>query len=321
MSADRSASVLARLLNRSRSTGENYNLLLSRFAIERLLFRLSVSPHAGSFVLKGALLFALWYDTPHRPTKDADLLGFGADDADTLRSTFTAICAIDADDGVRYETAGMRIAPIREDNVYGGLRLNIPASIGSARLPVQVDIGFGDAITPAPETVTYPTLLDDLAAPSLRAYPVYTVIAEKLHAMVVLGMNNSRMKDFFDLAVIARTSELDGSTLVAAVRATFARRDTSVPTSTPVALTAEFSSNPIKAQQWRAFVTKAGLQWSSLEEVVGVLAAILVPAIVACGICREFESKWIPSAREWNVGGGTSPSSVAPSPGQESGAT
>jgi hypothetical protein len=214
MSADRSASVLARLLNRSRSTGENYNLLLSRFAIERLLYRLSVSPHAGSFVLKGALLFALWYDTPHRPTKDADLLGFGADDADTLRSTFTAICAIDADDGVRYETADMRIAPIREDNVYGGLRLNIPAFIGSARLPVQVDIGFGDAITPAPETVTYPTLLDDLAAPSLRAYPVYTVIAEKLHAMVVLGMNNSRMKDFFDLAVIARTSELDGATLV-----------------------------------------------------------------------------------------------------------
>ena len=170
MSADRSASVLARLLNRSRSTGENYNLLLSRFAIERLLYRLSVSPHAGNFVLKGALLFALWFDSPHRPTKDADLLGFGADDADTLRSTFTAICAIDVDDGVRDETASMRIAPIREDNVYGGLRLTIPASIGSARLPVQVDIGFGDAITPAPETVTYPTLLDDLAAPSLRAY-------------------------------------------------------------------------------------------------------------------------------------------------------
>ena len=117
MSADRSASVLARLLNRSRSTGENYNLMLSRFAIERLLYRRSVSPHAGNFVLKGALLFALWFDTPHRPTKDADLLGFGADDADTLRTTFTAICAIDADDGVRCEPTSMRIAPIREDNV------------------------------------------------------------------------------------------------------------------------------------------------------------------------------------------------------------
>ena len=186
MSADRAASVLARLLNRSRSTGENYNLLLSRFAIERLLFRLSVSPHASTFVLKGALLFALWYDTPHRPTKDADLLGFGADDADTLRSTFTAICAIDADDGVRYETGSMRIAPIREDNVYGGLRLSIPAFISSARLPVQVDIGFGDAITPAPETVTYPTLLEGMEAAQLRAYPVYTVIAEKSFIRLLL---------------------------------------------------------------------------------------------------------------------------------------
>ena len=299
MSADRSASVLARLLNRSRSTGENYNLLLSRFAIERLLYRLSVSPHAGNFVLKGALLFALWFDTPHRPTKDADLLGFGADDADTLRSTFTAICAIDAEDGVRYETAGMRIAPIREDNVYGGLRLTIPAFIGSARLPVQVDIGFGDAITPAPETVTYPTLLDDLAAPSLRAYPMYTVIAEKLHAMVVLGMSNSRMKDFFDLAVIARTSELDGTTLVDAIRATFARRNTPLPTSTPAALTTEFSSNPITAQQWRAFVTKAGLQWTSLDAVVETLASLLGPALGACSLNGDFKPKWNPSTREW----------------------
>lgn len=303
MSADRSASVLARLLNRSRSTGENYNLLLSRFVIERLLYRLSVSPHAGSFVLKGALLFALWYDTPHRPTKDADLLGFGADDADTLRSTFTAICAIDADDGVQYDTSGMRIVPIREDNIYGGLRLNIPASIGSARLPVQVDIGFGDAITPVPETVSYPTLLDDLAAPSLRAYPVYTVIAEKLHAMVVLGMNNSRMKDFFDLAVIARTSELDGATLVDAIRATFARRNTPLSTSVPAALTAQFSSNPIKAQQWRAFVTKAALQWTSLDAVVETLALFLGPAFAACSLRDDFKSKWSPSACEW-VGGG-----------------
>jgi len=302
MSADRSASVLARLLNRSRSTGENYNLLLSRFAIERLLYRLSVSPHAGSFVLKGALLFALWYDTPHRPTKDADLLGFGADDADTLRSTFATICTIDADDGVRFDAESMRIAPIREDNVYGGLRLTVPAFIGSARLPVQVDIGFGDAITPAPEMVTYPTLLDDLAAPSLRAYPVYSVIAEKLHAMVVLGMNNSRMKDFFDLAVIARTSELDGSTLVDAIRATFARRNTPLPTSVPAALTAEFSSNPIKAQQWRAFVTKAGLQSTSLEGVVDTLAVFLNPAIAACSLGSGFAPKWNPSMYDWDVG-------------------
>lgn len=299
MSADRSASVLARLLNRSRSTGENYNLLLSRFVIERLLYRLSVSPHANGFVLKGALLFALWYDSPHRLTKGADLLGFGADDAQSLRATFSAICAIEADDGVRYETQSMRIAPIREDNVYGGLRLTVTACVGSARLPVQVDIGFGDAITPAPETVTYPTLLEDMAAPCLRAYPIYTVIAEKLHAMVVLGMSNSRMKDFFDLAVIARTSALDGGALVDAIRATFARRDTPLPTATPVALTAEFVASPIKARQWNAFVTKAGLHSTSLQEVAMTLDAFLWPAIEACSRSNRFGKRWSPAPSKW----------------------
>ncbi len=300
MTADRAASVLARLLNRSRSTGENYNLLLSRYVIERLLFRLSVSPHAGNFVLKGALLFALWYDKPHRPTKDADLLGFGADDADTQRATFTAICAIDADDGVRYDTQGMKLAPIREDNMYGGTRLSLLAFVGSARLPVQVDIGFGDAITPAPELVIYPTLLDGMDAPRLRAYPVYTVIAEKFHAMVELGIDNSRMKDFFDLAVIARTTELDGGTLVDALRATFKRRGTPMPASTPIALTQEFAANLIKGKQWRAFVTKAGLQTDSLEDVVGALDALFrLPIDAAAGEGR-LNSTWNALLRRWN---------------------
>jgi hypothetical protein len=299
MSADRAASVLARLLNRSRSTGENYNLLLSRFVIERLLFRLSVSPHASSFVLKGALLFALWYDTPHRPTKDADLLGFGADDADTLRATFSAVCAIDADDGVRYDTQGMKLAPIREDNVYGGMRLSLLAFVGSARLPVQVDIGFGDAITPAPEFVTYPTLLDGMDAPRLRAYPVYTVIAEKFHAMVELGINNSRMKDFFDLAVIARTSALDGSILVEALRATFARRGTTLPASTPIALTPEFAADPAKARQWAAFANKAQLQAQDLIEVIALLDVLLTQPVGAAASDEAFDSKWNPTARRW----------------------
>lgn len=299
MSADRAASVLARLLNRSRSTGENYNLLLSRFVIERLLFRLSVSPHAGSFVLKGALLFALWYDTPHRPTKDADLLGFGADDADTLRATFTAICAIDTDDGVRYDTQGMKLAPIREDNVYGGMRLSMLAFVGSARLPVQVDIGFGDAITPAPELVTYPTLLDGMDAPRLRAYPVYTVIAEKFHAMVELGIDNSRMKDFFDLAVIARTTQLDGGVLVEAIRATFARRDTTIPTTTPIALSPEFATDPAKARQWQAFLSKAKLQDRDLPETIAVLYDLLWPAVRAGVGGDPFEMSWMPTLKVW----------------------
>jgi hypothetical protein len=179
MSVDRSASVLARLLNRAKARGEDYNLLLNRFVLERLLYRLSMSNHANSFLLKGAMLFALWYDTPHRPTRDADLLGFGPADPDTLRETFRELCAIDADDGVRFDQGSVAIAAIREDNVYGGLRVALRASIGNARLTVQVDVGFGDAVTPAPEQIVYPTLLDDLDAPRLRAYPIYTVIAEK----------------------------------------------------------------------------------------------------------------------------------------------
>lgn len=299
MTADRAASVLARLLNRSRSTGENYNLLLSRYVIERLLFRLSVSPHAGNFVLKGALLFALWYDTPHRPTKDADLLGFGADDTDTLRATFNAVCAIDADDGVRYDTQGMKLAPIREDNLYGGTRLSLLAFVGSARLPVQLDIGFGDAITPAPELVTYPTLLDGMDAPRLRAYPVYTVVAEKFHAMVELGIDNSRMKDFFDLAVIASTSTLDGSTLVEALRATFARRGTNVPAATPIALSPEFAADPIKVKQWRGFMNKAQLQSRDLAEIVALLDAFLALPRGAAGNGEPFDSTWSPALRRW----------------------
>jgi hypothetical protein len=299
MTTGRAASVLARLLNRTRSTGENYNLLLARYVIERLLFRLSVSPHAGNFVLKGALLFALWYDTPHRPTKDADLLGFGADDADTLRATFTAVCAIDADDGVRYDAASMRIAPIREDNIYGGMRLSLLAFVGSARLPVQVDIGFGDAITPAPEFVAYPTLLDGMDAPHLRAYPVYTVIAEKFHAMVVLGATNSRMKDFFDLALIARSSELEGNVLALALRATFTRRGTALPAASPIALTQRFAADPSKQEQWRAFQSNANLPPASLADVVALLDTLLAPAIRAATRDESFGAKWSPALLQW----------------------
>jgi hypothetical protein len=299
MSTDRSASVLARLLNRSRSMGENHNLLLTRFAIERLLYRLSVSPHADSFVLKGALLFALWYDTPHRPTKDADLLGFGAADEATLHARFNAICAIDANDGMRYDAQSIRINPIREDTAYGGLRLTVTAFLGHASLPVQVDIGFGDAITPAPQRISYPTLLDDLAAPSLHAYPVYTVIAEKLHAMVVLGMANTRMKDFFDLAVIGRSMSLDGATLAEALHATFRRRASARPSTDPVSLTSAFATDPQKVKQWRAFLVKLQLRDEALVDVIALLRAFLLPLLQPADDQSWAGTNWSPSAAQW----------------------
>ena len=300
MSADRSASVLARLLNRAKARGEDYNLVLNRFVLERLLYRLSISAHAHSYLLKGAMLFSLWYDTPHRPTRDVDLLGFGPGDADSLRAVFAEVCAIKVDDGVRFDTASTKVAPIRNDNAYGGLRLVVPASIGNARLSVQVDVGFGDAVTPEPEHVAYPPLLEDLGAPHLRVYPVYTVIAEKFEAMVQLGMPNTRMKDFFDLAMIACNTELDGATLARAIQATFARRRTVLPVTPPVALTTAFSAEPVKVRQWQAFLSKARLKTDSLSDVVALMYALLWPPTQAAGTGEAFALRWAPQRRDWH---------------------
>ncbi len=164
MTGNLSASILARLLTLAKQRGDDYTLLLNRFGMERLLARVSISPHADRFLLKGALLFALWYDTPHRPTRDADLLGFGPDDEANLIVTFRDIAAMDLGDGVVFDPDSVKADAIREDNTYGGTRIRLLARIGSARCALQIDVGFGDAVTPGPQTVAYPTLLGDFPA-------------------------------------------------------------------------------------------------------------------------------------------------------------
>jgi Nucleotidyl transferase AbiEii toxin, Type IV TA system len=233
MTANLGASVLARLLNLAKRRGDDYNSLLNRFALERLLCRVASSAHADRFMLKGALLFSIWYDQPYRPTRDADLLGFGADDAETLIATFREIAAIELDDGIVFDSASVRADDSREDNRHGGLRVRLTGRIGNARCALQVDVGFGDAVTPEPQTVVFPVLLDGMAAPTLKVCPVYTVIAEKFHAMTVLGVANTRMKDFFDIAVIAQRTHLEGAILASAIGATFARRGTPLPSEPP----------------------------------------------------------------------------------------
>ena len=277
MTVNLSASVLARLLTLARQRGDDYNLLLNRFAMERLLARVSASAHADRFVLKGALLFALWYEVPHRPTRDADMLGFGPDDAGSLIATFREVASVDLGDAIVFDPESVRAGTIREDNTYGGTRISLVARIGSARCALQIDVGFGDAVTPEPQTAIYPTLLDDFQAPTLRVYPVYTVIAEKYQAMVMLGQANTRMKDFFDLEVIARRTELDGAMLAAAIAATFSRRQTTVPTELPVALTVQFSKDVAKQRQWRAFLGKNRIAASDLGDTVALLATLLWP--------------------------------------------
>ena len=299
MSGNLSASILARLLTLAKQRGDDYNLLLNRFALERLLLRVSTSPHANHFLLKGALLFALWYDDPHRPTRDADLLGFGPDDEANLIATFRDIAAMDMGDGIMFDPESVKANAIREDNSYGGTRITLVARIGSARCALQIDVGFGDVVTPEPQTVFYPTLLSDFQVPTLRVCPVYTVIAEKYQAMVMLGQANSRMKDFYDLAVIARRTELDGATLAAAIAATFARRQTPLPTERPLALTSEFSEGPAQLRQWQAFLNKNRITASSLADTVSLLSLLLWPPTEVAAANSQATTTWHPASERW----------------------
>lgn len=299
MNANLSASILARLLTLARQRGDDYSLLLNRFAMERLLARLSTSLYADRFLLKGALLFALWYDTPHRPTRDADLLGFGPDDEANLIATFREVAAMDLGDGIVFDPNSVKADAIREDNTYGGTRITLVARIGSARCALQIDVGFGDAVTPGPQIVTYPTLLGDFQVPTLRVYPVYTVIAEKYQAMVMLGQANSRMKDFFDLAVIARRTELDGATLAMAIAATFARRQTALPTERPLALTKQFSADAAKLRQWQAFLNKNRIDAASLGDTVALLDDLLWPPTQVAATSSQATAIWRPDSLRW----------------------
>ena len=301
MTANLGASVLARLLNLAKQRGDDYNLLLNRFALERLLCRVAASAHADRFLLKGALLFSLWYDEPHRPTRDADLLGYGRDDAGALIATFRDIAAIELDDGIVFDPASVRADAIREDNRYGGLRVRLTGRLGNTRCALQIDVGFGDAVTPEPQAALFPVLLDDMAAPTLKVYPVYTVIAEKFHAMTVLGLANTRMKDFFDVAIIAQRTDLDGATLARAIAATFARRGTALPTRAPSALTRAFSDDDAKHRQWQAFLNKShiAVAASTLAETITLLHTLLWPATQVAGSGSNATATWKASERQW----------------------
>ncbi len=268
MSANHAASIHARLLNRAKARGEEFNLVLTRYAVERFLYRLSTLPARENFCLKGALLFDLWFDIPHRPTRDADFLAFGPQDAGALALTMRETCAVSAADGMVFDAATIAIEAIREEARYGGLRVRLLGMLGKARSTVQLDIGYGDAVTPAPEEAIYPAMLEDLPPPRLRVYPRATVFAEKLEAIVSLGMTNSRMKDFFDLRALAREGVLDVAQLGDAITATFHRRGTALPDGTPLGLSDEFAHNTTKQAQWKGFLRKNRLGELPLEEVV-----------------------------------------------------
>ena len=271
MSRNLAASIRTRLKQRADARKQDFNLILTHYGLERLLYRLSISPLAGNYLLKGALLFSLWYDQPHRPTRDADLLDFGPDDIDTAVAAFREICAMEVEDGIAFDPASVKGSVIRKEAGYGGVRIDLLAKLDGARITLQVDIGFGDAVTPAPESVSYPVLLDDLPAPKLRSYHKYTVVAEKFHAVCLLGMANTRMKDYFDLWVLLTEGALEPTELRRAIDATFARRQLQVPDTTPSGLSHAFAQDAVKTAQWIAFLTKNRLQALNLMDVVTLL--------------------------------------------------
>jgi predicted nucleotidyltransferase component of viral defense system len=287
--------VQTRLLRHAKALGQDPNFLLARYAAERFLYRLSVSPHAERFVLKGALLMLAWLGETVRATRDVDFLGYGDLDTDALRAAIVQICQCPvAADGLTFEPDTIRIEPIRENATYGGRRVTLRAKLGNARIPLQLDIGVGDATIPEPEWLDFPSLLD-FPPPRLRAYRPETSIAEKLHAMVVLGEANSRLRDYFDIYALATQRRFQSTPLIAAVRATFARRDTPLPSFPPAGLTRDFALQAGKQAQWRAFIERTGASAPpELTAVIEMIGLFLDPIVSAAHSGEVPDLTWPP---------------------------
>jgi predicted nucleotidyltransferase component of viral defense system len=294
------ASVRQRLLNHARQTGQDFQNVLLRYGLERLLYRVSRSQIRGSLILKGAMLFQVWSGQIHRPTRDLDLLGFGEPSQERFTDEFKKLCELKVEpDGLVFDAASVRTEEIREAAEYQGIRIRLRATLERAKIELQVDIGFGDSITPDPVDTNYPTLLD-LPAPVVRAYPQETVIAEKLQAMVMLGIANSRLKDFFDVWTLSRLFDFRGELLARAIAATFERRQTAIPDGVPLALTADFATDPTKRTQWTAFVNRGRFADcpTDLQKLIEPLREFLLPPLTALNSGRPFDQHW-PAGGPW----------------------
>ncbi len=296
------ASVKGRLLTLARKRNEEFQNILTRYAGERFLYRLSVSPYRERFVVKGASLFALWLGSPHRPTRDLDLLGFGSQESASVVEIFQALCrqSVEAD-GLAFDADTVSVILAREDEKYAGLRVVFQAMLGSAKISMQVDIGFGDTVTPSAMEAEMPSLLNAPAA-HLLVYPRETVVAEKCEALIDLGLSNSRLKDFYDLRHLAAHFDFEGALLCRALTATFERRGTSIPPLPPPALTAEFYGDADRARQWRAFYEKLGSSseiFVPLEDCIRDLLVFLMPPLQALQNQDAFDALWQSVQRQW----------------------
>lgn len=293
------ASVHQRIINLARAQNADANLIFTRYGLERFLYRLSLSPHADSFVLKGAMLFFVWTGTASRPTRDLDLLAHLAPEPEEIRRVFQNICltAVE-DDALEFQAAAMQIEVTQGLRRFGGFRVTIPALLGKVRLQVQVDLGFGDTVTPAPKRITYPTLLDQ-PAPQLAAYHMETVIAEKTEAIVKLGLTNTRTKDYFDLLALSRNFAFTGSDLAASLAATFRTRDTPIPADIPPGLTDGFATDATARTRWQTFLRRNALAGDpDWPEAVATVRAFVLPPLHAVGQAQAFTQMW-PVSGPW----------------------
>lgn len=273
MIKDISASVRQRLLNLAKERQEDFNFVLQRYGIERLLYRLSISEYKDKFVLKGATLFSIWNDEPHRPTKDIDFLSFCDNDLAQIKEAFISVSRVPVEDGIIFDESSVSVEEIKDDAEYNGVRVKLIGYVKNSKANIQVDIGFGDIMVPEAEESKLPTLLE-YPAPNLRTYPVYSVISEKLQAMYSLGEANSRMKDFYDLWNISKNKKLNEKLLHDAVMATFNNRDTEF-TSTPIIFENEFIQDVERGKMWKAYLKKLNVPGLAFSEVINEIKVLV----------------------------------------------
>ncbi len=292
---DLSASIRQRLLNHARAHGDDYQRILTRYAIERLLFRISRTEAREHYILKGAMLLVTWPEHAFRPTGDLDLLGHGDPSPQAITDLFSRVCQVaEPADGIIFEAASLRAEPAREEEQYQGIRLIVKGRLGTAIIPVQVDIGFGDIVYPAPSRQTFPGLLPDLPTAEVLMYPPETVVAEKFEAMIRFGEANGRIKDFHDIWVTARTFSFDLATLTEAVGGTLGRRRTAIPTDLPVALTQQFAEMPATQALWAGFLRRnpPNLSPPPFGELLGELRRFFEPVLAALALPEAGKGRW-----------------------------
>jgi hypothetical protein len=296
------ASVRRRLLNHAKAHNDDYQRILTRYAIERLLYRLSQTEAQDTYVLKGAMLFVTWPDHAFRPTGDLDLLGHGDHEPPAIAALFTRICRVEApDDGLTFDTESLRVEVMREKEQYQGTRLTLLAYLGTTKIHVQVDLGFGDRVYPTPSRQIFPCLLPDLPAAEIFMYPPETVLAEKFEAMIRFADETTRIKDFHDIWVTTRTFKFDLATLAEAVGGTLARRRTPTPTNMPSALSAAFAQRPDKQDLWTGFLRRNPPSQSppDLEDLLGQLRSFFGPVLTALALPEAADGRWNPDRRAW----------------------